>query len=137
MITFRPTYPGSPVEQAYLGAVVVGGVHADGKRGAWYCALPSGGMKPLFWNRSDSIEAARAALREQVEGWCLATGVVSVTTASSIPWVRAAIVQRRKTFCLALPGSDEEIAAYVSALDDVLEMIDEALAIRSGEEVEL
>lgn len=121
MITFRPSYPGSPVEHALLGAVIVGGVHADGKRGAWYSALPSGGMKPLFWNRTDSVEAARAALTDQVVNWCDAARTAA--TPATLARIRASIEQWRETFCLAAPGSDEECRAYVDALDFALDVI--------------
>lgn len=123
MITFRPSYPGSPVEHAYLGAVIVGGVHADGKRGAWYSALPlhNGGVALPYWNRTKNVDVARAELTDQVASWCEAARVEAMP--ATLARIRAALELHRRTFCLAMPGSDEEIAAYVEALDFAIEVI--------------
>lgn len=123
MITFRPSYPGSPVEHAYLGAVIVGGVHADGKRGAWYSALPlhNGGVALPYWNRTENVDAARAELTDQVARWCEAARVEAMP--ETLARIRTSIEKWRKTFCLAAPGSDEECAAYVDALDFALDVI--------------
>ncbi|AQS46532.1 hypothetical protein BMG03_00995 [Thioclava nitratireducens] len=135
MITFRPSYPGSPVENAYLGSVVVGGVHADGKRGAWYSALPTDGMQPFFWNRAESVEAARAALIRDIETWSLASGLAAVDTISSM----AALVRIRKTLewmrDLSRPdAADQSEGDDGSISDDFIGGIDFALGVLNGEE---
>ncbi|PWE50067.1 hypothetical protein DEM26_08945 [Thioclava sp. NG1] len=135
MISFRPSYPGSPVENAYLGSVVVGGVHAEGKRGAWYSALPTDGMQPFFWNRAESVEAARAALISDIETWSLASGLAAADTISSL----AALVRIRKTLemlrDLNRPGAaDQNERGDGSISDDFIGGLDLALAVLNGEE---
>lgn len=77
-LRFAATYPGSPVEFCYLGAIKVGGIARDGQRAAWICDLPSGicAAGP-FWRQADSIEQARDRLRLEVRLWLRAAEVAA------------------------------------------------------------
>lgn len=75
-LTFKPDYPGSNMERAFLGSVQVGRIEINAGRVWWLFLLPSTtGQQSPYWTPCKTKQEAQSALMNATQGWLKMAGL--------------------------------------------------------------